>query len=81
MPKEFQKAMDITLQGLEEVICYLDDILMVTKVETEDHNMLVEKVIQRLDEEGWAMKLSKCEFSVNKIIWLGYEIDKTSYAP
>ena len=27
MPTEFQKAMDCALQGLEGVICYLDDIL------------------------------------------------------
>ena len=31
MPTEFQKAMDCTLQGLEGVICNLDDILVVTK--------------------------------------------------
>ena len=31
MPTEFQKVMDCTLQGLEGVICYLDDILVVTK--------------------------------------------------
>ena len=69
MPTEFQKAMDCTLQGLEGVICYLDDILVVTKGRVEDHNTLVEKVMDRLNEEGWALKLSKCEFSVNK---LGY---------
>ena len=71
MPTEFQKAMDCTLQGLEGVICYLDDILVVTKG----------KVMDRLNEEGWALKLSKCEFSVNKLVWLGYEIDENGYAP
>ena len=38
MPTEFQKAMDCTLQGLEGVICYFDDILVVTKGGVEDHN-------------------------------------------
>ena len=37
--------------------------------------------MQRLNEEGWALKLSKYEFSVNKLIWLGYEIDESDYAP
>ena len=68
MPTEFQKAMDCTLQGLEGVICYLDDILVVTKGGVEDHNLLVDKVMERLNEEGWALKLSKCEFSVNKLV-------------
>ena len=71
MPTEFQKAMGCTLQGLEGVICYLDDILVVTEGRVEDHNTLVEKVMDRLNQEGWALKLSKCEFSVNKLVWLG----------
>ena len=53
---------------------------MVTKRGPEDHNKLVDKVMQRLDEEGWALKLSKSEFSVNKLIRLGYEIDESGYA-
>ena len=52
MPTEFQKAMDCTLKGLEGVICYLDDMLVVTKGGVEDHNTLVEKVMDRLNEEG-----------------------------
>ena len=82
MPAEFQKAMDCTLRGLEGVKCNLDDILVVTKGEFEEHNKLVDQVMQRLNEEGWAaLKLSKCEFSVKKLIWLGYKINKSSYAP
>ena len=52
LPTEFQKAMDRTLQRLEGVICYLDDILVVTKRKVEDHNALVEKVMDWLNEEG-----------------------------
>ena len=81
MPTEFQKAMDCTLQGLEGVICYLDDILIVTKGDVQDHNELVEKVMHRLDEEGWALKLSKCGFSVNQLTWLGYDINEDGYSP
>ena len=66
MATEFQKAVDCTLQGLEGVTCYLDDILVVTKGKVEDHNTLVAKVMDQLNEEEWARKLSKCEFSVNK---------------
>ena len=42
--------------------------------------MLVGRVMKLLDQEGCTLKLSQCEFSVNKLIWLGYEIDETSYA-
>ena len=81
MPTEFQIAMDCTLQGLEGVICYLDDILVVTKGQVEDHNVLVERVMSQLNEQGWALKLSKCDFSVNKLVWLWHEIDENGYAP
>ena len=73
--------MGCTLQGLEGVICYLDDILVVTKGEVEDSNKLVDKVMQRLDEAGWPLKLSECEFSVNNLSWLSCEIDESGYAP
>ena len=81
MPTEFQKAMDCTLQGLEGVICYLDDILIVTKGEIQEHNDLVEKVMQRLEAKGWALKLSTCELSVNQLTWLGYDINENGYSP
>ena len=69
------------LQGLEGVICYLDDILIITKGDIQDHNDLVERVLQRLDAEGWALKLSKCEFSVNQLTWLGFDINENGYSP
>ena len=81
MPIEFQKAMDCTLQGLEGVICYLDNILIVTKGDVQEHNELVEKVMQRLDVKSWALKLSKCKFSVTQLTWLGYDINEDSYSP
>ena len=65
MPAEFQTAMDCTLQGLDGVICYLDDILVVTKGDVEDQNSIVDVAMKRHDVEGWALKFSKWEFSVN----------------
>ena len=81
LPTEFQKATDCTLQGLEGVICYLDDILVVTKADIQEHNELVEMVMQRLDAEVWALKLNKCDFSVNQLTWLGYDINEDGYSP
>ena len=81
MPTKLQKAMDCTLQGLEGVICYLDDNLIVTKGDVQEHNELVEKVIQRFDVEGWALKLSKCEFSGNQLTWLRYDNNEDGYSP
>ena len=73
--------MDNTLQGLSGVFCFLDDILIVSKGSVEDHNILVDKVISLLDEKGFSLKLSKCEFSLNQLSWLGYDIDSEGYRP
>ena len=81
MPKEFQKAMDKTLQGLSGVFCFLDNILIVSKGSVMDQNILVDKVITRLDEEGFALKLSKCNFLMSQLSWLGYDIDSEGYRP
>ena len=81
MPKEFQKAMVKTLQGLSGVFCFLDDILIVSKGSDMDQNILVNKVITRLDEEGFALKVSECKFSMNQLSWLGYDNDSEGYRP
>ena len=73
--------MDNTLQGFLGVFCFLDDILIVSKESIRDHNILVDKVLTRLDEEGFALKLSKCDFSLNQLSWLGYDIDSEGYRP
>ena len=81
MPSEFQKAMDCTLQGIPRTIRYLDDILVVSMGTLSQHNEIVHKVLSRLDEEGFALKLSKCEFAVEKLEWLGFDIHSTGYSP
>ena len=81
LPTEFQKAMDCTLQGLDGIIQHLDDILVVTKGDVEEHNVLVGAVMKRLDTGGWALKFDKCELSVNQLTCLGYEIQEEGYSP
>ena len=81
MPKEFQKAMDNTLQNTKGVICFLDDILIVSKGSIENHNKIVENVFLELDKEKFALKLSKCKFSVNRLSWLGFDIYENGYQP
>ena len=73
MPKEFPKAMDDALQSLSGVFCFLDDILIVSKNSILDHKKTVESVIERLDDEGFALKGSKCESSKKSSTWLGFE--------
>ena len=47
--QSYQRYMDSVLQGLDNVYCYLDDVLIFAKSEAE-HLQTVEKVFQRLSE-------------------------------
>ena len=57
-PAIFQKAMDSVLQGLQHVICYLDDIL-VTGTTDEEHLQNLDAVLSRLKEQGLRLKKEK----------------------
>ena len=65
MPKEFQKVMDNTLQGVCGVFCFLDDIIFISRGSVVEHIRLVEKILFRLEQEVFALNLSKCKLSLN----------------
>ncbi|XP_048031439.1 uncharacterized protein K02A2.6-like [Megalobrama amblycephala] len=70
-PAIFQRAMDQILQGLPNVHCYLDDIL-VTGSNDEQHLKNVDAVLSRLNEFGLYVQREKCEDSLE---YLGHIID------
>ena len=41
----------------------------------------MESVFYKLDKEGFILKLSKCEFSVNRRSWLEFDICENGYQP
>ena len=73
-PALFQKSMDIILQGLDEVICYLDDILVSGRTEAE-HLDNLKNVFRRLREHGIRVKNNKCSFMKSSVQYLGHRID------
>lgn len=73
-PAVFQRAMDMILRGIPQVICYLDDILVTGKTVLEHHEHLAE-VLKRLQEYGIHLKKEKCQFGVESVEYLGHRID------
>jgi transposase InsO family protein len=74
-PEIFQRAMSRILEGLEGVICHMDDILILGKDQAE-HDVRVRKVLHRIQEAGLTLN-NKCEFSQTSIKFLGHIIDAT----
>jgi len=73
-PAMFQKVMDSILQGIPGVRCYIDDIIVTGATEGEHLNNL-EQVLQRLQNHGVRVKLSKCRFMKNTVEYLGLQVD------
>ena len=66
--------MDTILQGLPNVFCYLDDILITGATQTE-HLSNLEQVSQRLLKYGVQAKKAKCAFLEDSVVYLGHRID------
>ena len=79
-PAIFQQIMERILQGIPNVLVYIDDILVTSKNEAE-HLATLEQVLKRLKEAGLRAKMAKCRFMRSSIDYLGYHIDKEGIHP
>ncbi|RUM45435.1 MAG: hypothetical protein DSY80_03320, partial [Desulfocapsa sp.] len=73
-PSLFQSVMDQMLNGLDNVCCFLDDIL-ISSVGMAEHLIKLEEVLKRIEEHGVLIKKSKCQFAVSEVEYLGNKID------
>ena len=79
-PGIFQRTMENLLQGLPNVVVYLDDILITGPTEQE-HLQALEEVLRRLDKAGLRLKRSKCLFMSPSVVYLGHKIDSQGLHP
>ena len=76
----FQQVMHTTVSDLHFAVEYLDDILMKSQ-NVEQHKEPVHKVFSRNQEYGFKLKESKCNFSMEKIKYLGHIIHTDDRIP
>jgi hypothetical protein len=72
--------MDQILQGLEGVICFLDDILISGQDEAQ-HLERLEAVLSRLEKCGLKLQRAKCKFMRDEVVYLGHLISEKGIAP
>ena len=75
VPAIFQRSMDSILQGLPQVLCYIDDILVTGKNDKE-HLQNLAQVLTRLEQQGIRLKKDKCKFMEASVEYLRHIIDK-----
>ena len=80
-PPWMQRAISAALRGLEWSICvvWIDDIIIHSKT-AEQHIEDLNAVMQRLQTNGFSVRLRKCHFGMTKIKYLGHIISADGIA-
>ncbi|KAF8777750.1 Retrovirus-related Pol polyprotein like [Argiope bruennichi] len=81
-PPVFQRAMSLDLGDLlwSGVSCFVDDIFF-GSTDFDDVIAKLRQVLEKLLNAGVTLKLSKCEFGMSEIEYLGFVIDKDGIRP
>jgi hypothetical protein len=74
-PAIWQRAIEQVLQGISNVQCILDDMI-ITGRNDEEHIDTLCKVLERLQKYGLRVNLKKCAFFQERIVFCGHEIDR-----
>ena len=79
-PEHFQRRIASVLDGLEGVICMMDDILIFGPTKDKhDHRLFA--VLRRLEEAGLTLNEAKCQFQQESIRFCGHLINGTGIHP
>ncbi|KAF6035044.1 hypothetical protein EB796_006640 [Bugula neritina] len=79
-PAQFQRCMDSLTVELPGVAAYLDD-LIITGSTVDEHWANLNRLLAKLQEHGFRLRLDKCEFFKTSVEYLGHVIDKEGKRP
>lgn len=76
VPETFQREMQKILNGIDGIVCQMDDILVHGSTECQ-HDKRMREVLVRLQQAGVTLNDSKCEFGRKRVKFLGHIIDES----
>lgn len=79
-PEMFQKILEHILSDCDNVVNYLDDILVSGETE-EEHDKSLRKVLRVLETRNILLNKDKCIFKVKQIEFLGHLISSEGIKP
>ena len=81
-PSAFCRLMKLVLSDVlqQGVLVYLDDIIIYTS-DVSTHLARLQQVFDKLKEANLKVKLSKCRFMMDKLIYLGHSVSQKGIAP
>src|SRR5207302_10938574 len=76
-PATFQRMMNGIFKDLidKNILVYLDDVTIYSRI-FEEHLNTLRVVLERLQNEGLFLKLSKCTFATHRTQLLGFVLDE-----
>ena len=79
-PERFQRRMLIKLEGLDGVICIMEDILVNGRTQAE-HDKRLDGVLARLTKAKVTLKPDKCDFSKHQLKFAGHSLRAHGIGP
>ena len=79
-PEFFQREMEKILQGLEGVVCMMDDVLVFGSTPAEHWGRL-KAVLDRVSRSGMTLKKEKCEFGCSEVKFMGHLVSAAGIKP
>lgn len=70
-PEHFQRRLTQILSRLEGTVCHADDILVFGSTRGQ-HDQRLNRVLERLQQEGLTLNNDKCQFAVERVMFLGH---------
>jgi hypothetical protein len=79
-PASFQRLMEQVLRGLQNILIYIDDMLVHTDTH-EKHLEALEPVLMRLHQHHLKINLDKCLFGDKQVSYLGFTLTPEGIKP
>ena len=79
-PASFQRLVEAAMKGIDNVIVYIDDLLLHTATHAH-HRQQLQKLFDRLRQSGLKVNLKKCEFGATNVSYLGFRLTPNGILP
>jgi len=79
-PASFQRLVEKALEGIPNVIVYIDDVVIHTRTH-EEHLQILQRVFMRLFKHNLKINLKKCVFGSQEVSYLGFRLTPEGIKP
>ena len=79
-PSQYQRLMELTIKGLDNIIVYIDDLL-IHNSEHSAHRKSLQLLFDRLRQANLKLNLQKCNFGSENVTYLGFRLTPQGILP